>query len=38
MKIKKRFLGFLLSLALILGLMPGMSLTALHHRAVCPAQ
>ena len=29
MKIKKRFLGFLLSLALVLGLMPGMSLTAL---------
>ncbi len=28
MKIKKRILGFLLSLALILGLMPGMSLTA----------
>ncbi|WP_026494666.1 leucine-rich repeat protein [Butyrivibrio sp. WCD3002] len=28
MKNKKRFLGFLLSLALMLGLMPGMSLTA----------
>ena len=28
MKIKKRFLSILLSLALILGLMPGMSLTA----------
>ena len=28
MKIKKRFLGILLSLALMLGMMPGMSLTA----------
>ncbi|WP_026670424.1 leucine-rich repeat protein [Butyrivibrio sp. AE3006] len=28
MKIKKRFLGFLLSLVMVLGLMPGMSLTA----------
>ena len=28
MKMKKRFLGILLTLALILGLMPGMSLTA----------
>ena len=28
MKTKKRFLGILLSLALVLGLMPGMSLTA----------
>ncbi|MBQ9304203.1 hypothetical protein [Butyrivibrio sp.] len=28
MKTKKRFLGILLSLVLVLGLMPGMSLTA----------
>ena len=28
MKMKKRFLGILLSLVMVLGLMPGMSLTA----------
>ena len=29
MKMKKRFLSILLSLVMVLGLMPGMSLTAL---------
>ena len=29
MKMKKRFFGILLSLVMVLGLMPGMSLTAL---------
>ena len=34
MKMKKRFLGILLSLVLVLGLMPGMSLTAYAEGAV----